>query len=409
MTLWQWLFDPAGLTPHGFCLLWTPGLIWLHVLSDAIIGLAYFSIPLALFWFVRHRPEVEYRWMFLLFVGFILACGLTHFMTILTLWVPAYGAEGMVKLVTAALSVGTAILLWPLVPRLVALPSPAQLGRLNAELQHRVEEQQRTEQLLRESDEKVRAANAELEERVAQRTADLSAANDRLIDTLAELRVAKADLEAMVEERTAALKQRDLLLREVYHRVKNNLQVIDGMVMLQARQLQDPTARDALQGLRSRIYALGLVHQQLMASHDLQTFDIAPFLEDLSGHIVDGGAKEGVDISVDACTLTVNLDFAIPLGLLVTELVTNSLKHAFPDGTGLVSVALEKADATGEVILTVADDGVGSGGSDGRELYKTGLGTRIVDGLVAQLGGRMEKRRDGGMTTKIFLPSPALP
>src|SRR3546814_13386831 len=113
------------------------------------------------------------------------------------------------------------------------------------------------------------------------------------------------------------------------------------MVMMQARQLQDQAAKDSLQALRSRIYALGLVHQQLMASRDLQTFDIAPFLEELSGHIIEGGATESVQLVIDACTLNVNLDFAIPLGLLVTELVTNSLKHAFPNGKGTVTVTLE--------------------------------------------------------------------
>src|SRR3546814_13958332 len=92
------------------------------------------------------------------------------------------------------------------------------------------------------------------------------------------------------------------------------------MVMMQARQLQDQAAKDSLQALRSRIYALGLVHQQLMASRDLQTFDIAPFLEELSGHIIEGGATESVQLVIDACTLNVNLDFAIPLGLLVTAL-----------------------------------------------------------------------------------------
>src|SRR3546814_8128449 len=124
------------------------------------------------------------------------------------------------------------------------------------------------------------------------------------MDTLAELRVAKADLEGMVEERTAALRQRDLLLREVYHRVKNNLQIIDGMVMMQARQLQDQAAKDSLQALRSRIYALGLVHQQLMASRALQTFAIPPFLEELSGHIIEGGATESVPLVIDDRTRT---------------------------------------------------------------------------------------------------------
>src|SRR3546814_425138 len=197
------------------------------------------------------RPDLEFRSAFYLFVAFVLFCGATHFMSILALWVPAYAAEGLVKAVTALLAIGTAILVWPLAPRLFALPSAVQLGRLNAELAGKVEEQERTSHLLRQSEERVRLANAELERRVEERTADLSAANERLMDTLAELRVAKADLEGMVEERTAALRQRDLLLREVYHRVKNNLQIIDGMVMMQARQLQDQAAKDSLQALRS--------------------------------------------------------------------------------------------------------------------------------------------------------------
>ncbi|MCF8707545.1 sensor histidine kinase [Rhizorhapis sp. SPR117] len=408
MTLWHWLFSPTGLAPHGYCLLWSPGLIWLHAVSDAIIGLAYFSIPLALYWFVRQRTDLEYRWVFYLFVGFILACGMTHFMAIVTLWVPAYGIDGLVKLATAVLSVGTAILLWPLVPKLLALPSPAQLGLLNRELSHRVDEQERTARLLRESEEKVRIANMELERRVEERTSDLSTANDRLIDTLAELRVAKADLEAVVDERTAALQQRDLLLREVYHRVKNNLQIIDGMVMMQARQLDDAAAKEAMEALRGRIYALGLVHQQLMASHDLQTFDIAPFLKELSGHIIDGGADDGIELTINACTLAVNLDFAIPLGLLVTELVTNSLKHAFPGGKGNVTVTLALNEKKGEVVLTVADDGCASLSTDGKDMYKTGLGTRIVNGLVHQLNGKIDIRREGGMITEIILPVPVL-
>src|SRR3546814_15834994 len=124
-------------------------------------------------------------------------------MSILALWVPAYAAEGLVKAVTALLAIGTAILVWPLAPRLFALPSAVQLGRLNAELAGKVEEQERTSHLLRQSEKRVRLANAELERRVEERTADWRAANERVMYTMAQLRWHKADLEGMAVAGTA--------------------------------------------------------------------------------------------------------------------------------------------------------------------------------------------------------------
>ena len=81
-------FSENGLTPHGFCLLWQPGLIWLHVVSDAITGVSYYAIPLALAYFVWKRPDIDFGWMFWMFAGFILACGTTHFFDVWTLWHP---------------------------------------------------------------------------------------------------------------------------------------------------------------------------------------------------------------------------------------------------------------------------------------------------------------------------------
>src|SRR3546814_7526227 len=169
--------DPASVSLGR---LWPPGCIWLHAVSDAVIGRTCLGIPPVLLWPVRRRPDLEFRSAFYLFVAFVLFCGATHFMSILALWVPAYAAEGLVKAVTALLAIGTAILVWPLAPRLFALPSAVQLGRLNAELAGKVEEQERTSHLLRQSAERVRLANAELERRVEERTADLRAANERL-------------------------------------------------------------------------------------------------------------------------------------------------------------------------------------------------------------------------------------
>ncbi|MGX9430735.1 MULTISPECIES: response regulator [Bradyrhizobium] len=121
------LFDSSTLSPHGICLLWEPGLIWLHVISDAVIAAAYFSIPIALAIFVSKRRDVAFGWVFWAFALFILFCGLTHVLSIVTLWVPIYGIEGIAKLLTAAASIVTAAMLWPLLPKLLALPSLSQL------------------------------------------------------------------------------------------------------------------------------------------------------------------------------------------------------------------------------------------------------------------------------------------
>jgi signal transduction histidine kinase len=140
-----------GLAPHGYCLLWDPALIWLHVISDTIIGLSYFSIPIALSVFLARRRDIEFGWLLWLFALFIMACGTTHFLSILVLWVPLYGIEGLVKLVTAAASVLTAAALWPLLPKLIALPSPRQLQQANAALQYEAMERARMEEERRQS------------------------------------------------------------------------------------------------------------------------------------------------------------------------------------------------------------------------------------------------------------------
>src|ERR1700733_13556656 len=182
----DWLLDPAGLTAHGFCLSWQPGLVVLHAVSDAVIGVSYFSIPIALASLTRQRRDLQYSWILYAFVGFIVACGATHLFSILTLWVPAYGIEGLVKAVTAVLSLATAILLWPLVPRLVALPSPAELRRVNHALSNSVAELEQTAGQLRSSEARVQASNIELERRVAERTSELKALNEALTAALAE-------------------------------------------------------------------------------------------------------------------------------------------------------------------------------------------------------------------------------
>jgi signal transduction histidine kinase/CheY-like chemotaxis protein len=127
-------FFSGDYAPHGYCLMWHPGLIWTHVISDALIASAYFSIPIALITFVRKRRDVEFGKMFWLFALFILSCGLTHVMGIWNLWNGDYATEATIKAITAAASVPTAILLWPLLPKALAIPSPTMLQQKNDEL-----------------------------------------------------------------------------------------------------------------------------------------------------------------------------------------------------------------------------------------------------------------------------------
>ena len=150
------IFNENGLTAHGFCLLWQPGLIWLHVASDTITGLSYYAILLALGYFVWKRPDIDFGWMFWMFAGFILACGTTHFFDVWTLWHPDYGIQGGVKAITAAISSTTAAMLWPLVPRLLLLPSRTQLRQVNEELSNQIRERNGAQERLRVSEERHR-------------------------------------------------------------------------------------------------------------------------------------------------------------------------------------------------------------------------------------------------------------
>jgi signal transduction histidine kinase/ActR/RegA family two-component response regulator len=143
------LLDSSTLSPHGICLLWEPELIWLHVLSDAVIALSYFSIPVALSIFVSKRRDVDFGFIFWAFALFIMACGFTHVLSIVTLWVPVYGIEGLIKALTALASIITAVILWPLVPKLLALPSPAQLRLAEAALAQEGKHRREAEDMLR--------------------------------------------------------------------------------------------------------------------------------------------------------------------------------------------------------------------------------------------------------------------
>ncbi|BAY90480.1 MULTISPECIES: hybrid sensor histidine kinase/response regulator [unclassified Tolypothrix] len=176
---WNMFFSSGPFIPHGHCYLWQTDLVLLHIISDALIALAYYSIPATLFYFVRKREDLPFHWIFLLFSGFIVACGTTHLMEIWTLWHPTYWLSGLIKALTATISLFTALQLVPLVPQALALPSPAQLEQANQKLQIQI-----TERLSIEA--QLRTYQNDLEQLVAARTNEITKTNEQLQLEIAE-------------------------------------------------------------------------------------------------------------------------------------------------------------------------------------------------------------------------------
>jgi diguanylate cyclase (GGDEF)-like protein len=159
---WTTLFSSENFMPHGHCFLWLPEVLWLHVVSDIVIALAYFSIPFALMRFASKRKDLAFKPIFLMFGIFILACGLTHLFDIATIWYPVYWSQGLVKAVTAMASIMTAILLWPLIPKALALPSPALLETSNRLMRQEIAARELAQQELAKSVRNLAGSNAEM-------------------------------------------------------------------------------------------------------------------------------------------------------------------------------------------------------------------------------------------------------
>jgi signal transduction histidine kinase len=151
--------NSENFIPHGHCYLWKPELVWLHIITDALITLAYYSIPIMLVYFVRQRRDLPFHRIFLLFGAFIVSCGTTHVIEIWTLWHPDYWLSGLVKAITAVVSIYTALEMVHLLPQALALPSPAQLEEANQILIEEIIDRKRAEAELQKAKKAAEAAN----------------------------------------------------------------------------------------------------------------------------------------------------------------------------------------------------------------------------------------------------------
>jgi two-component system sensor kinase len=204
----------------------------------------------------------------------------------------------------------------------------------------------------------------------------------------------------------ASLKEKDLLLREIHHRVKNNLQVVSSLLRLQASTHEDPALQRALHEAQERIQAIALIHQKLKHAPDYSQLDLPGYVRTLAERLVRSYASVPalIDLQVRVAEVDIGPDAPVPLGLILNELVANALQHAFPPGTG-GSLDIEIApDGEGWILVRVADSGVGL--PETVELAHGGLGFQLVQALTDQLGGVLElERRRGAAFLLRFPPS----
>jgi two-component sensor histidine kinase len=203
-----------------------------------------------------------------------------------------------------------------------------------------------------------------------------------------------------------SLKEKEVLLREIHHRVKNNLQVISGMLELQAALVKDPSARTSLQEGRNRVMTMALIHQKLYQSEDIAQVQMDSYVQSLVADLFSAFSvdEDNVLMKVEAEAVRLNLDTAIPFGLLISELVTNAIKYAFPPGRegkkGEVAVSFRERE-DGQYLLTVSDNGIGL--PEGFDLATAAsLGLKLVHTLVEQLGGEVSLAVTPGTTWTII-------
>jgi two-component sensor histidine kinase len=239
------------------------------------------------------------------------------------------------------------------------------------------------------------SAHAELEQRVHDRTAELARVNEALLEEISERKRAEAQIKA-------SLKEKEVLLREIHHRVKNNLQIVSSLLNLQSSAVDDQGTRVVFQESKDRIRSMALVHQQLYQSRDLARIDAVEYLHSLASNLF---RSYGIDtnlirLRIEMDQLELGVDTAIPCGLLINELVSNALKHAFPDGRpGEVRIEL-RARENGELLLRLSDDGIGFPAElDYRRT--TTLGLRLVNTLIEQLGGTIQLNAGPGTAFEV--------
>lgn len=226
-----------------------------------------------------------------------------------------------------------------------------------------------------------------------------------LADTMEEMAIRIRDRTQGLED---AIEARDAAMKEIHHRVKNNLQIINSLLSLQSRKVKDPGAIAVLDDARSRINALSLIHRSLYEHNDVRSVDVKSFFDDLASQLDQALGAEDQRISIESAidVDNVDADVAVPLALFTAEAVTNSVKHAFPRDRGVMGgrVLVSYRVGKNETVLTVEDDGIG--GEQAEAAAASGIGGTLMAAFAKQVHGQLEtgKSETGGRLIRIRMP-----
>ena len=401
MSRMQQFFSANFMAPHGYCFLWLPEIVWLHVIANSLIAVAYFSIPIALWRFAKIRPDIPFRRVFLLFATFITLCGMTHVFGIIVLWLPIYGIEGLVMLTTAIASVSTAIFVWRILPSAVTLPSPSQLQIMNAQLN---------------------ASNEETERKVRERTHELEITNNELMEARR-----KADEASLAKSE---------FLANMSHEIRTPMNVVLGLSnILATSEPLTSKQKEFIATLRTSADTLLTLIDDLLDISKIETESVE--LEEIPFSIVQVIEESATIMKVRAQEkgLTFNIETAVKgagggaylgdpnrLRQIMLNLCSNAIKFTKHGGVSIM-LKCEKTDdsAIEKVTVSVKDTGIGipedkqetifdkfvqADSSTSRKYGGSGLGLAITKNLVELMNGslKVESRVGAGTEFTVTIP-----
>ncbi|MBT4502187.1 MAG: sensor histidine kinase [Gemmatimonadetes bacterium] len=247
----------------------------------------------------------------------------------------------------------------------------------------------------------------ELEAQVAARTEKLKAANEALQEEIGERTLVEEKLRTSLEEQESLLEEKETLLQEIHHRVKNNLQVISSLIDLQARDFEEGEIHDLFLESSNRVRSMGLIHEKMYQFQQLTQVDLRSYIQALASELVEAYRIEPgrIGLQVDAEEVILNVEVGIPCGLILNELISNALKHGFPEGkTGTIRI-YARMEALGQIVVGVWDDGVGLPEEVNLERASS-LGLTLVRQLTRQLRGEIILERNEGTNIQIVFANP---